>query len=851
MIVGICVQFMFSCGQHEIASGETRVLQGPTVWLLVALLVGTGNAALIAGEPPDMHLQVVPAKFTLSSGRARQQLLVTGQHSGADSREEADLTRTATFESLVPSIALVTSTGVVVPNGYGTAQIVVRYAGQETRAEVHVEGIADPDPIDFETEVVAAISRAGCNSGACHGSPKGKDGFRLSLRGFDPALDFTSLTRDASGRRTNPFAPDESLILNKGLGRIGHKGGVRFGTNDSTYQVLRTWIAQGRLPSVVNLNDSDKKRKLERLEVLPARRRLAASQPQQQLVARAHFNDGTARDVTHLAVFTSSDPAAATVTTEGFVEFKTTSETTILVRYLDQIRGAELTYVDRDPDFTYAAPPVANFIDEYVFAKQKDLQLLPAERSSDPVFLRRVYLDAIGTLPTADEASQFLDSSDPHKRETLIDELLAREEFALFWALKWADVMRGSDVTISRRGVHSFHRYLVQLFRDDRPLDKFAEETLTSLGNTLHQPATNFHRIARTPEDAAEATAQLFLGVRIQCAKCHNHPFEAITQDDYYGLAAYFARVKFKGQQFGLDDEIVYLDRGGEMRHPTRNENVAPVVFGESASELTPDDDRRQVLADWLIRKDNPYFARATVNRIWFHLFTQGIVEPVDDFRATNPPSNAELLDALATEFETHGYRVKPVIRAILNSNTYQLDSRPAARQSLKAANNSRYFTHAAVRMLSAEQVLDAISAATGVPAAFPGFPAGTRAIELAEGAVDHPFLVAFSKPVRDVNCECAREDEPSLNQVLHLLNNPKILGDITSSTSDISRWVAAEPHDATILNGIYLATLSRRPTTDELQLLADYLDQSPDRQTAFHDLQHALLISNEFLLRH
>ncbi|MDA1053306.1 MAG: DUF1549 and DUF1553 domain-containing protein [Planctomycetota bacterium] len=824
--------------------GRPSYMIPSAVFLLIAIFACIGVAELRAAEPSVSGLQVSPANFTLGSSRSRQQLLVTGRFSAADSREEADLTRQATFESLVPSVALVTPTGVVVPNGYGKAQIVVRYAGLESQTEVRVDGIAEPDPIDFGTEVIASLSRAGCNSGACHGSPKGKDGFRLSLRGFDPAVDYASLTRDAIGRRTNPLAPDDSLVLNKGLARIGHKGGLRFRTTDPTYQVLRTWIAQG-------CRSGDATRKLDQLEVLPARRRLASSHPRQQLVARAHFSDGTVRDVTHLAVFTSSDPAAATVTPDGFVEFQTTSATTILVRYLDQIRGSELTYVDRDPDFVYSSPPEVTFVDEHIFAKQKDLQLLPAERTTDPVFLRRAYLDAIGTLPSADEAQRFLDSSDPDKRAKLIDDLLEREEFAWFWALKWADVMRGSDVTISRRGVHSFHRYLVNLFRDDRPFNQFAREALTGLGNTLHRPAANFHRIARTPEDAAEAMAQLFLGVRIQCAKCHNHPFEAITQDDYYGLAAYFARVKFKGQQFGLDDEIVYLDRRGEMRHPTRNVDVAPAAFGEPAGELGPEDDRRHVIADWLIREDNPYFAKASVNRIWFHLFKRGIVDPVDDFRDTNPPSNRELLDALAGEFVAQGYRVKPIVRAIMNSNTYQLSSTPPAHQSPKAANADGYFTHAAVEMLSAEQVLDAISAATGVPALFEGFPTGTRAIELAEGTVEHPFLQAFSKPVRDVICECAREDEPSLNQVLHLLNNPKILGDIASNKSRVSRWVASDLSDAEVLDAMYLSTLSRRPTSDERQLVADYVTNANDRLAAFHDLQHALLNSNEFLLRH
>jgi hypothetical protein len=833
---------------------ETVRIAAIRLAVIAATLTGCfGRAELRSAEGDMSNLQVSPARFTLSNSRSRQQLLVSGTPVAGDPREEADLTRLATFESLVPTVALVTQTGVVVPNGYGTTEIVVRYEGHETRATVEVIRFADPDPIHFQTEVIAALSRAGCNSGACHGSPKGKNGFRLSLRGFEPTVDFTTLTLEGFGRRTNPLAADDSLVLQKGLARIGHKGGKRFTSTDRTYQILRTWIAQGcRAEGLAEgLAAEAPTRQLDRLEVLPASRRLAASRPRQQLVARAHYSDGTSRDVTDLAVFSSSAQASATVSKDGFVEFRTTASTTILVRYLDQIRSAELTYVDRDSSFKYASPPEANFVDRHVFARQRDLQLLPAERSSDEVFLRRVYLDTIGTLPTASEAKQFLDSADPDKRASLVDQLLEREEFAWFWALKWADVMRGSDVTISRRGVHSFHRYLVKVFRDDMPFDQFARATLTGQGNTLHRPAANFHRIARTPPDAAEATAQLFLGVRIQCAKCHNHPFEAITQDDYYGLAAYFARVKFKSKQVGRDDEIVYLDRKAEMRHPTRNTNVAPVVFGQTLSELKPEEDRRERLADWLVAKENPYFAKAVVNRIWFHLLKQGIVEPVDDFRDTNPPSNPDLLDALAAEFVKHGSRVKPVVRAILNSNTYQLSAKPPSQQSPHGAGKERYFVHASIKMLSAEQVLDAVSAATGVPADFSNAPKGTRAIELAEGAVDHPFLQAFSKPVRDVNCECAREEEPSLNQVLHLLNNSKIIGDIASNKSHVSQWVASGSTDNEILDQMYLTTLSRRPTAKEQQLVREHVLESASRLEAFHDLQHALLNSNEFLLRH
>ena len=366
--------------------------------------------------------------------------------------------------------------------------------------------------------------------------------------------------------------------------------------------------------------------------------------------------------------------------------------------------------------------------------------------------------------------------------------MLERDEFASFWALKWADIMRGNREAITERGVHNFHRYLVRQFATDRPFDQFAREILTSRGNSIHAPSANFYRIARTPEDAAESAAQLFLGVRIQCAKCHNHPYEAMTQKDYYGLAAFFARVQLKGQRFGLDDEVVLLADEGEVTDPIRHAVQAPYAFGKPFEIVDRDEDRRRYLADWLIAGDNPYFARAIANRVWAHLMGRGIVEPVDDFRQSNPPSNPGLLDALAAAFVRGGYRVKPLIRQIMNSATYQLSARPAAVASPYGADPERYFTSAEVKILTAEQILDAISSATGVPERFPGYPPGTRAIEIAEGEVPNQFLRAFTKPVRNDACDCARESEPSLNEVIHLVNNAELLAKIKSPDNRLAR---------------------------------------------------------------
>jgi hypothetical protein len=695
------------------------------------------------------------------------------------------------------------------------------------------------DSVEFRRDVIAALSRAGCNSGACHGSPQGKNGFRLSLRGGDPDLDFNTLVKEQGGRRVNLQRPEESLFLLKGSGRVSHQGGALFGRDSAVYTVLKRWVEEGCR--------DDKPSPLVKLEVTPSRAKL--DQPKQQLSAKAHFADGTSRDVTDLTVFTTA-ATDASVTPGGLVTFNRTADVSILARYLDGITGARLAYVERDPKFAFTSPPPANAIDELVFARQKQLQLLPAAVAADEVFLRRVYLDAIGTLPTVDEARDFLDSKDADKRSKLIDKLLARDEFALFWALKWADVLRGSPTTISERGVHSFHRYLVKMVGEDRPITDLARDLLTSSGNTLNKPGANFYRVARTPEEAAETAAQLFLGVRVQCAKCHNHPFESITQTDYFGLAAFFAQVQFKGSQFGLDDEIVFVQPGREVQNPLTRRPQPPVAFGVKAGPFAPDDDRRRAFADWLTKPGNKYFAPSVANRVWFHLMGKGIVDPVDDFRDTNPPSNPELLQLLAEEFAKNGYRLKPLVRFILNSRTYQLADE-APKQSDRAANPDRYFVKASVRMLAAEQVLDAVSQATGVPESFKGYPAGTRALDLPEGGFEHPFLQAFSRPVRDVICECAREEDPSLPQVLHMLNNAGVLAKVRSPKGRVATWRKDGLTPDEIVERIYLATLSRRPTPHERDLVKRHLAGIENKAEGLQDVQHALLNVNEFLLRH
>ncbi len=793
-----------------------------------------------SSDPPGPRsIEIFPEKITFTSADT-QNFLVSGVF---DDGTKADLTGSARWSSSDVKIVIVDH-GRLIPVGNGEAEVVALYGDLCTSAQVQVIQLETLRPIVFRTDVIGALSRGGCNQGACHGSPQGKNGFRLSLRGFDPDIDYSQLTRDLYGRRVNPGAPETSLLLLKATAQVPHEGGRRFQSDDPALRAMTRWIEQG-------CNDSETPDELTRLEVYPPLRRLHESSPEQQLVVRAHYVNRPVQDVTDYAVFTAAEDGGASVSDNGLVRFKSTAASAVLVRFLDRIETVPLTYINPDPNFRFVSPPEANFIDEKVFARQRELQLQPAALCSDAVFLRRVSLDITGGIPTPEDAREFLDSSDPNKRQKLIDHLLDQPEYATFQALHWADVMRGNRESITERGVHNFHRYLVASFSADRPFIDTASEILTSLGNAIHEPAANFYRISRTPTEAAESFSQLFVGVRIQCAKCHNHPYESISQRDYYGLAAYFARVKLKGQRFGLDDETVFLGRSSEVKFPQTNETMTPAAFGAIEADLDPDEDRRQRLSGWLANPANPYFARSVVNRIWRHMMGQGIVEPVDDFRDSNLPSNPELLDALAEHFVANRYQIKPLIRTIVSSSTYQLSADFRRPQSPNAASSERYFTKAVVKMLPAEQLIDAIAMATGIPEKFGSYPLGTKAIELAEGDIDHRFLQAFTKPIRDVTCDCARETDPTLGQVMHLLNNADILSRVDSTESRLGRWLAAEKSDARIVGSLYLATLSRRPNSSERQLASRHVAAAENRTEAFRDLQHALLNSNEFLMRH
>ena len=631
------------------------------------------------------------------------------------------------------------------------------------------------DRIPFREGVLAALSKQGCSAGACHGSPTGKGGFRLSLRGFDPALDELTLLREDFGRRVNPQDPDASLLLMKPLMQVSHGGGQKLRKSDLAYAVLRGWIAQGAQA------DPPGALSCLRIEGRPKLQELRYPIVTQQLEIVGHFSDGSTKDLTGLTVFSSSDDSVATVSEAGLVTATDRGEVTILARYLDHIDTANITFHREVPGFAWSNPPAHNFIDEHVFAKLKKLQIPPSDLCSDQEFIRRVYVDVLGVLPTRTDIEAFLADALPSKRDALIDKLLERPEFAEQLAQRWADVLRIKSGKLGSPAAYKFHRWLLEAMQRNMPYDELVRTVLTAEGSTLANPPANFYRAATDPNECAEATAQLLLAARIQCAKCHNHPFDRWSQNEYHALGAFFARVGRKTTQHD-GEMLIYTTLGGEVTQPRTGQIVAPSVPGMTAGSTS--NDRRVVLADWLASKDNRHFAKVGANRIWSWLFGRGIVEPVDDFRDSNPPANADLLNALADEFIRSGYNQKHLVRMILKSRTYQLSS---AGNELNRRDN-KYFSHYPARLLSAEQLLDAICTVTDVPQQYPGLPAGTRAGQLPTPEIGGHFLKVFGQPSRDTVCDCERGKEPKLTQPLTLLGGELISQKLRDRRSRLSR---------------------------------------------------------------
>lgn len=715
--------------------------------------------------------------------------------------------------------------------------------------------LAADRPVSFQTDAMAVLSRAGCNSGACHGNLNGRGGLKLSLRGDDPEADRVALTRGQFGRRADVLNPTESLLLKKATGQIPHEGGIRFGAASREYAILLEWIAGGGRADPID-NPTPRK-----LTVNGQSHVLVAPADRIAVRATATFSDGTSRDVTDLQSFELNNVGVATVKPTGDVIREQLGETVVLARYLNLQVPIRVAFLPNRPAVDLASLPVNNDIDRLVHANLARLRMTPSELSADSVFLRRVYLDACGIIPTAAEVRAFLADQSPDKRAKLIDALLDRPEFAAYWAQKWGDLLRNEEKSLDRKGVQVFHRWIKDWLAADKPLTEFAAEVVAARGNTYTHPPANFYRAVRDPYLRAESVAQVFLGLRLSCAKCHNHPFDVWTQDDYHRFAGAFARLDYRvlenKRKDDLDkhefngEQVVFSTAAGELDHP-RGGKALPKLLGGKSLESG---DRLTAVGDWIADPANPFFARAQANRVWAHLLGKGLVDPIDDFKTANPPSNPELLDHLTKVFRDGGFRLKPLVRHILNSRTYQLSATPNGTN----AADETHFSRALVQPLEAEQLLDAVTTALGTTVKFPGYPAGMRAGELPaptqsgkrnEATNGSRFLKVFGKPDRLLTCECERSEDPGMLQAFQLMTGELLHAQLKAADNRLGRMLSEKRGDTEILDELYLSTLARNPTEAEKGKLLAFVGGHPDRRAAWEDVAWGLLNAKEFQLR-
>lgn len=710
------------------------------------------------------------------------------------------------------------------------------------------------------------LSRAGCSLGTCHGNQNGKGGLQLSLRGQYPKRDFTTLTRTLAARRINRLNPANSLLLRKPLMTVPHEGGRRFSPDSSEYRVIHDWIADG-MP-----DDSDNAPSASSLFISPPHATLQGSQTELHLRTAAVFADGTKKNVTDLVVFESSNPAVQ-ISQAGKVTFPDSDfsqQTSITVRYLQLQSVCTVEHVPNRPAFEFSAPSPQNEIDDLVFAQLKRLKINPSELCDDTTFLRRLYLDLTGRLPDPEQARQFLSSTDPQRREKLIDHVLDTPDFVDFQTLRWADLLRVEDKTLDTKGVGVFYHWIRSQVASDRPLHEFAAEIIAARGSTYSSPPANFYRALRKPEERAEATAQVFLGIRLQCARCHNHPFDRWTQDDYYGWTGFFSRLDYKilenrrrdsNDKHEFDGEqIVYLQSTGESANPTTGKPAPLRFLGSSSQDLREQlgekKDRLLVLADWFADDTNHRFAASQANRIWFHLLGRGIVDPIDDFRSTNPAVNPQLLELITQRFVQGGMRVRPLMRLILNSAVWQLSSAGNATNR----HDEVLFSHTVARRLSAEQMLDSICQVLGVSPEFGGHPAGLRSAQLpgvrngghrySRPESGDRFLTLFGKPGRLLTCECERSTETTLAQTMELVSGDLVSELMLRQGNRIDSSFDANESDDAFISSIWWNALTRAPSENELTAMKTYLLSSTDRRKSLEDIVWAVLNSNEFLVR-
>ncbi len=826
-------------------------------FLLLALVTASGASAAPrlaassvrstrAATPKPVRLEVAPREIQLSGPLAHHGLIATALFPDGARRDVSDAAR---LSSSAPGVAAVAGREVVA-RGDGAAMVAVRYDGLVARVSVAVTGARQPASVSFRNDVIPVMARVGCSSGACHGANSGKGGFKLSLRGYAPELDYLSITRQWGGRRISREAPERSLLLRKPTLQVRHGGGRVLEPGSREYGVLLGWLRAGA-PGV----DVGEPR-LSDIAALPGDRAYRRNE-RQRLLIRATFSDGHAEDVTGRTIFRSNDLGVAKISDDGEVTALAPGATAIQAKYMDRLAVVGVTVPYEQKIHAAAFRSRGNAVDDAVDARLRELNLEPSGPCSDAEFARRVYLDLLGTLPTADEARAFLDSRQPDRRARLIDAVLQRPEYASVWALKLSDLFLMRKEYMGRKNTLALHQWLAEQFLQNRPWDQIATDILTAGGPTRDKPQTlwyvsrqaqrpNSHGWIRSAELTGEIAAQVFLGQRIQCTKCHNHPTEKYTQDDYYHFAAIFAQVNGEGEADVVPALLSTNDKG-EMRQPRTGELMTPRPLDHADLRLEGGEDRRVKFARWLTGPGRDMFARNIANRIWARLFGIGIVDPVDDLRSTNPPRNERLMGLLARELIAHGYDLKYLMRLIMNSRTYQASSTPTPANKI----DTQFFSHYPVRRLQAEELMDAVAQATGVPDKFATYPLGTRAIELSDSELTSMTLDTFGRPPRVMPNDSERCAAPSMSQALDLFNGEALQAKLQNADGVLARLLKSGKPDAAVLEELFLTALARRPNPKELTGTLQLVDRAPNREVGMQDALWALLNSKEFMFEH
>ena len=784
-------------------------------------------------------LAVYPPAIQLSGQNATQTIAVIYTDPAG---VERDVTQDCAINVTNSRLAVVSPAGLLTAAENGTSALTVSCRDQRATIPLAISAAGQKPKLSFVKDVVPIFTMAGCAGSSCHGSIRGQRGFKLSLFGYEPALDYEAIA-GGDGHRIDRTHPEKSLILQKPTFQTQHGGGFRFAVGSLEYRTILDWIKDGAT------YESAGAPRIASLSVWPQERLLVGIGSAQQLIATAKYTDGTVRDVTHLVQYTSNSPDVAQIGADGKVKGLQAGETAIMVRTLGKAVASRIAVIAKPAGPDYPETPRNNYIDEFIFSKLRRMNIPPSPLSSDSQFLRRVYLDTIGLLPTQAEAEEFLGSTDPAKRFKLIDRLLERPEFSEVWALKFTELFRAGTREAGDKGGRIVYQYLKRSFLENKSWDRIATELLLSQGPHLFGKApSSFYNISfdSNPPDHATNISQIFLGLRIECARCHNHPWEKWTQDDFYGFAAFFARVGIKEVYENDENEHYYMEEGA-VTHPKTKHVVKPKYLDGGYEADEPEKDIREALARWMTAPQNPFFSRAIVNRVWKHYMGRGLVEEVDDFRVTNPPSNPALLEAMANDLSSHRYDLRRLIRSILNSRAYQLSAEPNEGNRGDAIDYSHYI----MRRLIAEEMLDTISQVTGVPERFKGYPPETRAMQV-YGSASSYMLTTFGRLNRDIICE--RDQQPDIVQTLHLISGDTIQKKIVSPKSNLEKWLqdASLPDDR-IIDRIFLISLTRYPDEAERARIRQSLgDGSADsRRKAYQDVLWAILNSKAFLYNH